>query len=103
MTTSEERLKEIDLYEKVKTIFGYTRAVPIENILPNDRTLIDTLVYFIESFLQDALREYKEEIRGKVDGMGFKDPNEAGQFSLHADGYNQAIEDILTLLEGDGK
>ena len=35
----------------------------------------------------------------KINGMGFKNSSEAGQFSMHTDGYNQAIEDIIYELD----
>ena len=53
----------------------------------------------IQSEINLALQEQQEDIIKKIDGMGFIDRNEAGQFAMHTDGYNQAIEDIISLIK----
>lgn len=42
-----------------------------------------------------------EERIKTINGMGFKDPNEAGQFAMHSSGYNQAIEEVIEVLQKD--
>lgn len=39
------------------------------------------------------------EIEEWAEGEGFKDPNEAGQFALHAAGYNEALDDLTYYLK----
>jgi hypothetical protein len=51
--------------------------------------------YYVKSFFDSQIKQAAEEIRG----MGFVDSSEAGQFGLHADGYNQAIEEAAEHLE----
>ncbi len=52
----------------------------------------------VRSFIQKELSDQAKEIMEKADGMMFIDSNQAGQFALHSDGYNQAIEEIKDLL-----
>jgi hypothetical protein len=59
--------------------------------------LVELLIKWKDKELTTAHTLWKKQLGTEIHGMGFKDPNEAGQFSLHADGYNQAIEDILSL------
>lgn len=40
-----------------------------------------------------------ERLVAKIEGMAFFDPNEAGQFSPHASGYNQAIDEVLDVVK----
>ncbi len=35
-----------------------------------------------------------EEVQRKIEDMEFVNPSEAGQFALHTDGYNQALEEV---------
>jgi hypothetical protein len=44
--------------------------------------------------IKEAQRETAREIVEMIDGMQFVQPEQAGQFSMHADGYNQAIEEL---------
>jgi len=39
-----------------------------------------------------------EEIRKKVDGMQFISDGDRCQFSMHIDGYNQALEEVLAII-----
>jgi hypothetical protein len=65
------------------------------------------LAILASSFNENALLSSRhadfQAIKKEVGEMGFKDRNEAGQFALHTDGYNQAIEEVLTLLENISK
>lgn len=54
-------------------------------------------------FISQLLQQRDKELVEKINGMGFKDRNEAGQFALHTDGYNNAIEDVLSLLGNNKK
>jgi hypothetical protein len=47
---------------------------------------------------QHLRKKWEMEVVEKIEGEGFANPAEAGQFSLHADGYNQAIDDIISLI-----
>src|ERR1051326_1351392 len=49
--------------------------------------------------LKANLSNQLDELKAEVEGMVFKDRNEAGQFALHIDGYNEAIEEVLDLIE----
>jgi len=40
-----------------------------------------------------------EEVGKEVYGMGFVQPEQAGQFALHSDGYNQAIDEVMDYLK----
>ncbi len=51
------------------------------------------------SFLLSIPTSILMELRGEVEGEAFNDVLESGQFSMHASGYNQAIEDILALID----
>jgi hypothetical protein len=51
--------------------------------------------------IAEAERRTKERIAKTIDGMQFVQPAQAGQFGLHASGYNEAIEDILASLHQD--
>lgn len=48
---------------------------------------------FIPNELSRERNEVLEEILKDLEGEMFVNPSEAGQFALHADGYNQGIED----------
>lgn len=47
--------------------------------------------------------ELIEALRSQVDGMGFVNPAEAGQFAMHSDGYNQAVEEVVEYLDSQIK
>jgi len=55
------------------------------------------------SLLQDALREQKEEIRKNIEDEHYTILDNPGKLPAYETGYNKALDDILTLLEGDGK
>jgi len=79
----------------------------VKNYLTQQRTELEnetkeTLGKIISDQLNQAKIETRtellEEIKKEINGMGFVNPAEAGQFAMHNDGYNQAIEDITNLL-----
>ena len=47
----------------------------------------------IKSFICEQMTEMVEEMIKKIDGMKLVDSAQAGQFAMHADGYNEALED----------
>lgn len=53
---------------------------------------------FIRVLIDKVALQTKEEMKGVIEGMAFKDPNQAGQFAMHADGYNEAIEEVIEAL-----
>lgn len=61
--------------------------------------LLESIQDFIEQEIKLAVEKEREEIRNEVRGMEFVDPSEAGQFRMHADGYNQAVEEIAELIK----
>lgn len=63
-----------------------------------DRTQVMRYFPIIESYIHSREVKMLEALKEKIYGMGFKDPEEAGQFALHSGGYNQAIEEISSLL-----
>ncbi len=60
---------------------------------------IEEIKQFIKQALQEQRQSILEEIEKKIDDMGFVQPEQAGQFGLHASGYNQALEDIKEILK----
>lgn len=57
---------------------------------------------FISNLLTKKDQEHKAElemIRGELDGNMFVDSNEAGQFRLHSEGYNQGMEDAMSIID----
>ena len=60
---------------------------------------LDMLETYLEEVRQDTLESYKAHLIEEINGMGFAQPEQAGQFRLHADGYNNAIEDIISLIK----
>lgn len=52
----------------------------------------------LSDFIERAKAERDEEIRQWANAEGFANPSEAGQFAMHADGYNQALEDLINFL-----
>ena len=61
------------------------------------------LVSFIEKEIDLAVKRREGEMRKEIEGMSFVDSRQAGQFAMHADGYNQAIEEVLDLLTHKGR
>lgn len=59
---------------------------------PVMRTMVGNATLTAQHHLLDVLVE-------EIEGMGFVDTKQAGQFSMHADGYNQALDDVITLLK----
>lgn len=56
-------------------------------------------VFFLEEDVKKIrstlLTDKAKVLLEEIEGMMFENPKEAEQFSLHADGYNQALEDVL--------
>ena len=50
-------------------------------------------------FLASELALARTALIQEIEGMGFADREQAGQFALHVDGYNQAIDDILARIK----
>ena len=48
---------------------------------------------FIRQEQIDAVKAFAEELKKKLDGMQFEETSQAQQFALHADGYNQGLEE----------
>lgn len=68
-----------------------------EELSPTDGGYFVSKGKIIELIDKVALQT-KEEMKGVIEGMAFKDPNQAGQFAMHADGYNEAIEEVIEAL-----
>lgn len=56
-------------------------------------------VAFISQTIQEAVEVREKELIEKIDGMTFVQPSQAGQFALHTDGYNQALEEVISLIQ----
>lgn len=63
-----------------------------------DKVLVGILLGDMKSFLSQSLVKVLEATREEIDGQGFASINQAGQFAQHADGYNQAIEEVKDLI-----
>lgn len=53
---------------------------------------------FIDSLIDRTVQATEDRFIKKIKSEQFVNTAEAGQFALHADGYNQAIEDIIFLI-----
>ena len=53
-----------------------------------------------KEFILSQRNQDREAIREWGNGNQLVDPSQAGQFALHADGYNNALEDLLSFLDG---
>lgn len=53
---------------------------------------------FVIKTIHTAVLAREAELREKISGMAFVDAAQAGQFAMHTDVYNQAIEEVLELL-----
>lgn len=49
----------------------------------------------IISFIESTLNKLLERVAGEVSREAFEQPYQAGQFAMHADGYNQGIEEAV--------
>ena len=58
---------------------------------------------FIRQEIDLEVKRREGELRKEIEGMSFVDSRQAGQFAMHADGYNQAIEEVLDLLTPKGR
>lgn len=52
-----------------------------------------------KTFIASLLTHQQERIIAALEGMQFADTSQAGQFSLHADGYNQALEEAIEVVK----
>lgn len=80
---NNEGSQEVEWEKELEYHLGY-------NLMPS-KTISEVAKPFISTLLADKAKVLREEIGGRI----FVNPNEAGQFSLHTDGYNQALEDVL--------
>ncbi len=51
-----------------------------------------------KKFLMDSHIKLLEGVVEQINGEMFEDSAQAGQFAMHADGYNQALEEIKSSL-----
>lgn len=84
-----------ELLEGIPSEFGMKVT---DIILNKDEGWSGKLEECLLEFLETARNEERENWLQKIDGMMFVDPSQAGQFSMHTDGYNQAIEEVKELL-----
>ena len=66
--------------------------------LNQDFRYMKVMVDDIKSHLHQSQLKLLAGIREMIEGMAFVNPAEAGQFAMHSDGYNQAIEEVVELL-----
>ena len=86
--------------EQIKDEF-IKEFAPCGFIEKDEEQVVPIIIDWCFSKIDSILQSQKDELVEKIEGMGFVDRNEAGQFALHTDGYNQAIEDIISLIKQD--
>lgn len=93
---------EAKLQKEVTTLVQLTEMFPPKNSAELFAVTIPNLITFVYHELAQArLQERKdtlESVRRWAEAEGFANPSEAGQFKMHAHGYNQALDDLLTHL-----
>lgn len=85
-------LKNADYQSEEVVYFGY-RHSDSQNI---SHTVTDW--GHIKAFIRDLIAQQRQAILEFIEKNKFTDPSQAGQFALHADGYNEALDDLTAYL-----
>ncbi len=70
-------------------------SVTLKDIQIPSQKYVDGVKQFIRQSQIDAVKAFAEETNKKLDGMQFADTTQSGRFALHADGYNQGLEEAI--------
>ncbi len=66
---------------------------------PVHRDLVPFMKEDFESFHRESMLALLQSEIEWLEGEMFVDPNQAGQFAMHTDGHNNALEDVVSHLQ----
>lgn len=57
------------------------------------------VIAYYKDAIKESLLSLLKSLREEINGMGFADSAQAGQFAMHTDGYNQGIEEVMDRID----